>query len=78
MIFVFTLIFFFETNNLHLVRQKCVDFIQYHKEDFEPFICCSDIPFDHYLFEMRKSKCWGSQVEIQALSLMFKYLKFLS
>ena len=52
-----------------------MDFIQKHKDDFEPFVCISDMPFDHYLFEMRKSKTWGSQVEIQALSLLFKYMK---
>lgn len=57
---------------LFLVRQKCVDFIQQHRDYFEPFVCFSEFPFDHYLFEMRKWNTWGGQIEIQALSLMFQ------
>ncbi len=46
------------------VRQQCVDFMLKHQTDYEPFICVSGMPFDHYCFEMRKSQTWGGQVEV--------------
>jgi len=60
------------TQSTHLlVRQRCVDFISKHRDDYEPFVCVSGMPWDHYLFEMRKVNSWGGQVELQALSLTF-------
>lgn len=29
------------------------------------------MPWDHYLFEMRKEKSWGGQVELHAMSLHY-------
>ena len=38
---------------MNLVRQKCVDFMILYKENFEPFVCVSGLPFDHYCFGRR-------------------------
>eukprot|EP01118_Nematostelium_gracile_P018894 TRINITY_DN8561_c0_g1_i2.p1 TRINITY_DN8561_c0_g1~~TRINITY_DN8561_c0_g1_i2.p1 ORF type:complete len:248 (-),score=23.72 TRINITY_DN8561_c0_g1_i2:18-671(-) len=56
----------------YYVRQKCVDHMLAHQEDYEPFTCVSGLPYDHYCFEMRKVNTWGGQVEIQALSMIYK------
>jgi len=54
-----------------LVRQKCVDFMEKKKEEFEPFVCVSGMPWDHYIYEMRKINTWAGQVELQALSILY-------
>jgi hypothetical protein len=46
--------------------------MELHKDDYEPFVCVSGMPWDHYLFEMRKVNTWGGQVEIQVLSMLFR------
>ncbi len=48
-------------------RQRCVDFIEQNREDFEPFIEDGS-PFAKYCEKMRKNTVWGGNIEIQALS----------
>jgi len=61
------------SQSLHFkVRQQCIDFMWNHQEDYEPFTCVSGLPFDHYCFEMRKVNTWGGQVELQAISVIFR------
>lgn len=46
-------------------REKCIDFLQAHRSDFEPFL---EDDFDEYCARMRKATSWGGHVEVQALS----------
>jgi len=46
-------------------RERCVDFIQAHREDFEPFL---EQDFDEYCARMREPTTWGGHVEAQALA----------
>uniref|UniRef100_A0A7I4BHT7 OTU domain-containing protein n=1 Tax=Physcomitrium patens TaxID=3218 RepID=A0A7I4BHT7_PHYPA len=50
-------------------RQKAVDYLQEHREDFEPFLE-DGIPFDNYLKTMRENCVWAGHMEIQATSLV--------
>ncbi|XP_072040027.1 uncharacterized protein [Amphiura filiformis] len=60
----------FYTQALHVqVREACVRFIEHNRERFEPFI---EGPFDHHIYRLRNPKEWAGQVEISALSLMYK------
>eukprot|EP00931_Biecheleriopsis_adriatica_P050050 TRINITY_DN28969_c0_g1_i1.p1 TRINITY_DN28969_c0_g1~~TRINITY_DN28969_c0_g1_i1.p1 ORF type:complete len:277 (+),score=74.25 TRINITY_DN28969_c0_g1_i1:81-911(+) len=49
------------------LREQCVDFMESHRSDFEPFI---DEDFEAYCRNMRKSATWGGQLEVQALAKM--------
>ncbi|KAJ8028811.1 OTU domain-containing protein 4 [Holothuria leucospilota] len=53
----------------YAVREACINFMSRHREQFEPFIEGS---FDHYLFHLKNPKEWAGQVEISALSLLYK------
>eukprot|EP01116_Phalansterium_solitarium_P022330 TRINITY_DN7329_c0_g1_i1.p1 TRINITY_DN7329_c0_g1~~TRINITY_DN7329_c0_g1_i1.p1 ORF type:complete len:886 (+),score=175.53 TRINITY_DN7329_c0_g1_i1:136-2793(+) len=56
----------------HNVRKKCVDYIEKHKDMYEPFVCVGgEMPYDHYCFEMRKSNTWGGEIEISAMHYTF-------
>lgn len=46
-------------------RTKCVDFLESHREDFEPFL---DEDFTAYCARMRLQATWGGHVEVQALA----------
>lgn len=46
-------------------REQCVDFLQAHRSDFEPFL---EEDFDEYCSRMRQPKSWGGHIEVQALS----------
>eukprot|EP00927_Polykrikos_kofoidii_P079132 TRINITY_DN75925_c0_g1_i1.p1 TRINITY_DN75925_c0_g1~~TRINITY_DN75925_c0_g1_i1.p1 ORF type:complete len:269 (+),score=31.05 TRINITY_DN75925_c0_g1_i1:103-807(+) len=46
-------------------RERCVDYLQSHRADFEPFI---EEPFDQYCSRMREATTWGGHVEVQALA----------
>lgn len=60
----------FHTQALHNdVRQACIRFMERNSEHFEPFV---EGPFDHHLFKLQNAKEWAGQVEISALSLMYK------
>lgn len=47
------------------LRTQCVDFMEAHREDFEPFI---DEDFSGYCSRMRQPSTWGGHVEVQALA----------
>ncbi|XP_059820965.1 OTU domain-containing protein 4 isoform X2 [Hypanus sabinus] len=60
----------FHTQSKHLeVRRACVSYLRRNREQFEAFIEGS---FDEYLKQLEKPQEWVGQVEISALSLMFK------
>ena len=45
-------------------RERCVDFMEKNKADFEPFV---EEEFSEYCAKMRKRETWGGHVEAQAL-----------
>ncbi|XP_067848477.1 OTU domain-containing protein 4 [Heptranchias perlo] len=60
----------FHTQSKHLeVRRACVSYLRRNREKFEAFIEGS---FDEYLKQLGKPQEWVGQVEISALSLMYK------
>ncbi|XP_051901951.1 OTU domain-containing protein 4 isoform X3 [Pristis pectinata] len=60
----------FHTQSKHLeVRGACVSYLRRNREQFEAFIEGS---FDEYLKQLEKPQEWVGQVEISALSLMYK------
>jgi len=46
-------------------RERCVDFMQGNREDFEPFL---EEDFAEYCARMRRPSTWGGHVEAQALA----------
>mmetsp|Transcript_35764 Transcript_35764/g.83168 ORF Transcript_35764/g.83168 Transcript_35764/m.83168 type:complete len:267 (-) Transcript_35764:85-885(-) len=46
-------------------RERCVDFMRDHREDFEPFL---EEDFNEYCKRMREPTTWGGHVEAQALA----------
>ncbi|XP_078068222.1 OTU domain-containing protein 4 isoform X2 [Mustelus asterias] len=60
----------FHTQSKHLeVRRACVSYLRRNRDQFEAFIEGS---FDEYLKHLEKPQEWVGQVEISALSLMYK------
>jgi OTU domain-containing protein 5 len=60
----------FGDSELHMsVRALCVGYMKSNQDLFEVFISSN---FDQYLEEMKKSTTWGDEVEIAALSQLFK------
>eukprot|EP00026_Physarum_polycephalum_P006900 Phypoly_transcript_06953.p1 GENE.Phypoly_transcript_06953~~Phypoly_transcript_06953.p1 ORF type:complete len:436 (+),score=94.95 Phypoly_transcript_06953:127-1434(+) len=56
-----------------LLRSQCVRYMQANAETFLPFVVgCSDLPWDHYIFELQKVETWGGYLELMALSKMLK------
>ncbi|KAM4899668.1 OTU domain-containing protein 4 isoform 6-T8 [Sylvia borin] len=51
------------------VRMACVDYLRKNREKFEAFI---EGPFEDYLKSLENPQEWVGQVEISALSLMYK------
>ncbi|NWW69710.1 OTUD4 protein, partial [Climacteris rufus] len=51
------------------VRMACVDYLRKNRERFEAFI---EGPFEQYLKKLENPQEWVGQVEISALSLMYK------
>ncbi|CAB3978605.1 Hypothetical predicted protein [Paramuricea clavata] len=51
------------------VRKECIEYMKKNEDRFEAFV---EGPFDHHLFNLRSQKEWAGQVEIQALSMMYK------
>jgi OTU domain-containing protein 3 len=51
-------------------RAAICNFIEQHREDYEPFIE-DDQTFDKYLANMRRNTTWGGNIEIQAASLVY-------
>eukprot|EP00392_Amoebophrya_sp_AT5.2_P019041 g19731.t1 len=56
------------------VRDRCVDFLERHRDDFEPFVVdgesCRD--FRSYTKSMREPLTWGGDIEVQALSRAYE------
>lgn len=46
-------------------RERCVDFLEAHRADFEPFL---EEDFSEYCARMRQAPTWGGHVEAQALA----------
>ncbi|GCC32936.1 OTU domain-containing protein 4 [Chiloscyllium punctatum] len=60
----------FHTQSKHLeVRRACVSYLRRNRDKFEAFIEGS---FDEYLKHLEKPQEWVGQVEISALSLLYK------
>ncbi|XP_033631678.1 putative bifunctional UDP-N-acetylglucosamine transferase and deubiquitinase ALG13 isoform X2 [Asterias rubens] len=60
----------FHTQALHVkVREACIQYMENNKDRFAPFV---EGPFDHHLYKLKNPKEWAGQVEISALSLMYK------
>uniref|UniRef100_UPI003AB0E691 uncharacterized protein n=1 Tax=Centroberyx gerrardi TaxID=166262 RepID=UPI003AB0E691 len=56
--------------NLHTkVRAKCVDFLKRNRESYEAFI---EGDFEEYLSKLQDPQQWVGEVEINALSVMYK------
>jgi hypothetical protein len=52
------------------VRRETLDYIETERNYFQSFIV--NEPFDRYLERMRKDKEWGDNVELQAISEIYK------
>lgn len=50
-------------------RKMVVDYLQEHREDFEPFVE-DEVFFDDYLKSMQEETTWAGHMEIQATSLV--------
>eukprot|EP00250_Pteridium_aquilinum_P007662 c17334_g1_i3 orf=599-1660(-) len=50
-------------------RKMVVDYIQAHREEFEPFLE-DDVPFDDYCKSMRETSTWAGNMELQVISLV--------
>jgi len=53
-------------------RQEAIDHINANRDDFAPFIE-DDETIDQYLSDMQKDGNWGGQIELTALSAVFKF-----
>lgn len=55
-----------------VLREEAVEYMLSHPNDFEPFVDSEIYPlgFQDYCLRMRRPQTWGSQLEIQALSLV--------
>lgn len=51
-----------------LIRNKCVDYIQYNNEFYSPFI---DMDFNEYCKNRRKSGIFGDDIELTALCQLY-------
>lgn len=52
-----------------LIRNKCVDYIEYNNEFYSPFI---DMDFNEYCNNRRKSGIFGDDVELTALCQLYR------
>lgn len=50
-------------------RNMVVDFIEAHREDYEPFLE-DEVPFDEYCKNMRETSTWAGHMELQVISLV--------
>jgi OTU domain-containing protein 3 len=50
-------------------RKKVVDYLEEHREDFEPFLE-EDVTFEEYCSTMRQDGTWAGHMELQATSLV--------
>ncbi|XP_060634866.2 OTU domain-containing protein 4 isoform X1 [Anolis sagrei] len=60
----------FHSQSQHLdIRKACINYLKKNREQFEAFI---EGPFEEYLKKLENPQEWVGQVEISALSLMYK------
>jgi OTU domain-containing protein 3 len=52
-----------------IYRQSVVDYVQEHREEFEPFVE-DEVPFNEYCSAMREDGTWAGHMELQATSLV--------
>lgn len=52
------------------VRKICIDFLEKNSDLFKDFV--GDMTWKSYLQQMKKPYTWGGQLELQALSLLFR------
>lgn len=55
-----------------IIREKCVEYILLDKEYFSQFIDGGEKEFDDYIRRMKKNGIWGDDVELKALSEIYK------
>ena len=55
-------------NNYKEYREKCINYMEEHKDVFAPFIE-DDVPLDKYIEKMSQNGEWGGNLEIYALSM---------
>ncbi|CBZ53265.1 hypothetical protein NCLIV_030520 [Neospora caninum Liverpool] len=58
-------------------REKAVDYIEAHAEDFKCFLAEEEESFKKYVSRMRRLGTWGSQMELQALSQVYQVSLFI-
>lgn len=51
------------------LRQRTLDFMEEHRDGFEPFVE-NDESFDDYVRRLRREGVWGGHLELQAMSLL--------
>eukprot|EP01120_Amphizonella_sp_Union-15-10_P015057 TRINITY_DN7600_c0_g2_i1.p1 TRINITY_DN7600_c0_g2~~TRINITY_DN7600_c0_g2_i1.p1 ORF type:complete len:418 (+),score=91.48 TRINITY_DN7600_c0_g2_i1:114-1367(+) len=57
------------TQELHpRTRELCVEYLQKNAKEFQDFVSGS---YEEYVEEMKHLKCWGGQIELQALSKIY-------
>ncbi|XP_054846500.1 OTU domain-containing protein 4 isoform X2 [Eublepharis macularius] len=60
----------FDSQSQHIaIRMSCINYLRKNREKFEEFI---EGPFEEYLKSLENPQEWVGQVEISALSLMYK------
>jgi len=61
----------YNTQEKHIdVRHECIHYMRNFREHFEDFV---PKPFDHHLYDLHNPKEWAGQVEIKALSLLYRH-----
>mmetsp|Transcript_9648 Transcript_9648/g.17765 ORF Transcript_9648/g.17765 Transcript_9648/m.17765 type:complete len:546 (-) Transcript_9648:1879-3516(-) len=54
-----------------LVREYCVNYMEYERAYFEPFVVGGKDGFDAYVAHKRKSGVWGDDIELQAMCELY-------
>lgn len=54
-----------------LVRRECVDCLWRNRERFEAF-CLDAGSFEEYVENMSRDNVWGGEIELQAMSLLYR------
>ena len=55
-----------------IIREKCMDYLQIEREFFEQFIEGGKNEFENYIIMKRKNGVWGDDIELQAISEIYK------
>jgi len=61
------------TEEFHeIIREKCMDYLLIEREFFEQFIEGGKEEFENYIIMKRKNGVWGDDIELQAISEIYK------